>query len=65
MLRTMDPNLDGGIISPPLASNPTTKSFLHRIATQNKKPKFHEKLEKQESEPLTNRQEKEKFKNYT
>ena len=34
MLRTVDPTVDGGILSPPLASNPTTKSFLHRIATQ-------------------------------
>ena len=33
MLRTINPATGGGILSPPLPSNPTTKSFLSKIAT--------------------------------
>lgn len=50
MIRTVDPSNDEGIQSSPLVSNPTTKSFLHRIATQKG---FQERLEDSDKSHIT------------
>ena len=51
MLRTLDPQTDGGILSPPLVSNPTTKSFLHRIVAQQRG--FNEQLAESEQHEMS------------